>query len=177
MLTFSSKQMELTEGSVCTIHRQAVEMLEEYKYLGTTFDSALKFTSNSIDTLRKCQQQQYLLRKLSSFGISKEIPRTFYWTLIGSLLTFSIICWYNVISPAVENSAVDTSENLVSNYLTTNQRAFIPEQQTLNTACRILQDPFRTVPRAQVAVETPVMISMLQDKEENNLCLDDHSAP
>lgn len=97
MLTFSSKQMELTEESVCTIHRQAVEMLEEYKYLGTTFDSTLKFTSNSKDTLRKCQQQQYLLRKLNSFGISKEIPWTLYWTLIGSLLTFSIICWYNVI--------------------------------------------------------------------------------
>lgn len=53
-------------------------MLEEYKYLGTTFDSTLKLTSNSKDTLRKCQQQQYLLRKLKSFGISKEIPRTFY---------------------------------------------------------------------------------------------------
>lgn len=79
--------------------------------------------------------------------------------------------------PAVENSAADNSENLVSNYLTTNQRAFIPEQQTLNTACRILQDPSRTVPGARVAVETPVMISMLQDTEENDLCLDDHSAP
>lgn len=78
ILTFSSKQMELTEGSVCTIHRQTVEMLEEYNYLGTTFHSTLKFTSNSKDTLRKCQQQQYLLRKLNSFGISKEIPRTFY---------------------------------------------------------------------------------------------------
>lgn len=78
MLTFSSKQMELTEGSVCTIHRQAVEMLEEYKYLGATFDSTLKFTSNSKNTLWKCQQQQYLLRKVNSFGISKEIPKTFY---------------------------------------------------------------------------------------------------
>lgn len=78
MLTFSSKRMELTERSVCIFHRQAVEMLEEYNCIGTTFHRTLKFTSNSKDTLRKCQQQQYLLRKLNSFGISKEIPRTFY---------------------------------------------------------------------------------------------------
>lgn len=77
--------------------------------------------------------------------------------------------------PAVENSAADTSENLVSNYLNTKQRAFIPEQQTLNTAYRILQDPSRTVPRARMAIKMPVMISMLQDTEDNYLCLDDHS--
>ncbi len=34
-MTFSSKQMELATGAVCTINGQAVETVKEYNYLGT----------------------------------------------------------------------------------------------------------------------------------------------
>ena len=75
-----------------------VEFVEEYKYLGTIIDSQLKFSSNTEEIIRKCHQRQYLLRKLNSFGVNKNILQTFYYFFIESTVTFSITCWFYSIS-------------------------------------------------------------------------------
>jgi len=62
VVTFSSKQRELSTGAVTTVLGQTVGVVEKYKYLGTIFVCTLKFASNTEDILRRCQQQKYLLR-------------------------------------------------------------------------------------------------------------------
>ena len=61
VVTLSNKQRA---SVTTTIHGEPVELVEEYKYLGTIFESLLKFSSNAEEILRKCHQRQYLLRKL-----------------------------------------------------------------------------------------------------------------
>ena len=80
VVTFSSKQRDLAEAAVSAIHGSSVEIVEEYKYLGTTFDSTFKFASNTEEILRRCQRWQYLLRKLyrNTFGVNDNILQTFY---------------------------------------------------------------------------------------------------
>jgi len=58
------------------------------KYLGTIFNNLLKCTSNT-DEILKCQQWQYLLRKLNSCGVS-NILNMFYYSFIKSV--FTLLC-------------------------------------------------------------------------------------
>ena len=58
VVTFSNKQRALSTSVTTTIHGEPVELVEEYKYLGTIFDSLLKFSSNTEEILRKCHQRQ-----------------------------------------------------------------------------------------------------------------------
>lgn len=81
-MTFSNRQREQAAAVTTSIQGKLVEIVEEYKYLGTIFDNNLKFASNTEDILRKCQQRQYLLRKLSSIGVKKDILTTVYFTFI-----------------------------------------------------------------------------------------------
>ena len=62
--TFSIQQKALAKGVTTNIHGESVELVEEYKYLGSIFDILLKFTANMVEIRRKCHQRQYLLRKL-----------------------------------------------------------------------------------------------------------------
>ena len=61
VVTFSNKQRALSTSDTTTIY-VPVELVEEYKYLGTIFDSLLKFSSNTEEILRKCHRRQDLLR-------------------------------------------------------------------------------------------------------------------
>lgn len=56
MVVTSSKRRDLAASVTTIIHAEPVELVEEYKYLGITFDQLLKFLSNSEEILRKCQQ-------------------------------------------------------------------------------------------------------------------------
>ena len=51
VVTFSKRQRELAAASIISIHGRPVELVEEYKYLGTIFDSQLKFSSNTEEIL------------------------------------------------------------------------------------------------------------------------------
>ena len=79
VVTFSNKQRELPVVVITTINGKPRVIVEKYKHLGAMFDNLLKFASNMEEILRKCQQQQYLLRKLNSFRISKDILTTYYY--------------------------------------------------------------------------------------------------
>lgn len=87
-----------TNTSVCRIHGEDVEIVNHYKYLGTVFDSQLKFERNSESVVKRAQQRVHLLRRINSFGVSKSILCTVYLSYIESLLTFSFICWFGNIS-------------------------------------------------------------------------------
>lgn len=54
------------------------------------FNHLLNIFSNVDLLLRKCQQSQYLLKKLNSFGVRKKILLVFYYSFIESIITVSI---------------------------------------------------------------------------------------
>lgn len=86
------------------IHGEEVESVTNYKYLGTVFDSRLKFDLNTDAIIKKSHQRIYLLRKLNHFSVSQPILCTFYRSFIESLLTFSFICWFHNLSVRDKNS-------------------------------------------------------------------------
>ncbi len=142
VVTFSKKQRDLAAAVTTTIHGKPVEVVEEYKYLGTIFDNLLKFSSNTEETLRRCQQRLYLLRKLNSFGVSKDILLTFYYSFIESIITFSITCWFHSISIQNRNrlqSTVSVCSKTIG--LPVRTLAHTHGQQALRLAGKIIRDP------------------------------------
>jgi len=85
------KNIDQPEFSI--IHSKEVQIVSEYKHLGTVFDSQLKFDTNAESITNRRQQRIHLMGKLSSFGVFPEIFHSFYQILIGSLSTF--IGWFN----------------------------------------------------------------------------------
>ena len=85
------------------IHDNNVEVVDEYKYLGTTIDNKLKWDRHCSVTYKKCQQRLYCLRKLRSFNIDNTILSMFYKSCIQSVLTFSFICWFGNVSQKDKN--------------------------------------------------------------------------
>ena len=74
------------------IHDNKVEVVDEYKYLGTTIDNRLKWDHHCSVTYKKCQQRLYCLRKL------RVLTSRFYKSCIQSVLKFSSICWFGNVS-------------------------------------------------------------------------------
>ncbi len=77
------------------LYGKEVERIQEYKYLVTIFDTTLKLQQNTEVVIKKVNQRMYVLRKLNSFCVQKNILRTFYTTFIES---FSFLCWYSSLS-------------------------------------------------------------------------------
>ncbi|XP_063324368.2 GTPase IMAP family member 8-like [Pelmatolapia mariae] len=53
VVTFSRRQRDLAASVTTTIHGKPVEVVEEYKYLGTIFDNLLRFSANTEEILRR----------------------------------------------------------------------------------------------------------------------------
>ena len=65
-----------------------------FKYLDILIDDKLSFRDNSDLIYKKSQQRLYLLRKVRSFGVSRELLQIVYKSLVESVLTFNIVVWY-----------------------------------------------------------------------------------
>lgn len=142
IVAFSSKQRQLAEAVITTIQGAPVEVVEEYRYLGTIFDGFLRFASNTEEILKKCHQRQYLLRKLRSFGVDKKILMTFYHSFIENVLTFSFTCWFCSISLQNRTRLHNITKvcSKIIGYPVRSLSVFC-EQQTIKIARRILLDP------------------------------------
>jgi len=81
-----------------TIKNEAVEQVDNFKYLGTILDKNLSFSAHVDSVCKKANQRVYLLRKLKSFDVSAPILETVYRSLIESILTFNIITWFGNLS-------------------------------------------------------------------------------
>ena len=58
-----------------TIKGQIVEMVNDFKYLGTYIDGKLTFKENTDFIFKRCSQRLYLLRKLN-FAVNQNILET-----------------------------------------------------------------------------------------------------
>ncbi len=86
-------EKNISEPKFSIIHNQQVEIVDNYKYLGTVLDSHLKFDANTDTIVKRGQQRIHLLRKLNSLNVCNAVLCAFYQSFIESLLTFSFVCW------------------------------------------------------------------------------------
>ena len=98
-----TKTKELVIGNDSTlepllINDQAVEVVNEFKYLGTLIDQKCNFNKNTTFISKKANQRLYLLRKLASFNINSTILENVYRSFVESILTYNITVWYGNLS-------------------------------------------------------------------------------
>ena len=84
---------------------EIVESVLEYKYLGTIIDDKFTFNQNVIATYKKANSRLYFVRKLSKLNVDSQILEMFYSSIVQSIITFSIICWYG-------NCSMETKDKL-----------------------------------------------------------------
>ena len=122
-------------------HINKVEVVDEYKYLGTTIDNKLKWDRHCNVTYKKCQQRLYWLRKLRSFNIDNTILSMFYKSCIQSVLTFSFICWFGKVSQKDKNK-LQRVVNIISKIIGLKQTSVtaLYEKQILRKANTIIND-------------------------------------
>ena len=77
-----------------SIHNEAVETVTDYKYLGTIIDNKFNFNQNVNAIYRKANSRLYFVRKLSKLRIENRILEIFFTSVVQSVITFSIICWF-----------------------------------------------------------------------------------
>ena len=87
---FAYKASRGVEGASLTL----LNLMSNFKYLGTLIDNKLSFSDNSDLIYKKSQQRLYLLRKLRSLDVSRELLQIVYKSLVESVLTFNIVVWY-----------------------------------------------------------------------------------
>ena len=82
------------------INNQDVEIVDCFKFLGTTISRDLGWVTHVQAIRKKAQQRLYFLRQLKKFGVNKSILVQFYRAIIESVLSFSITTWYGNTSQA-----------------------------------------------------------------------------
>ncbi len=91
-----------------------VHVVGEYKHLGTIIDNRLKFDQNTDVIIKKSNQRLYVLRKLNSFNIQGVILSTFYNLIVESVLSFSFICWFSLLSKKKKENSLQGIINMCS---------------------------------------------------------------
>ena len=90
-----------------------VETVDSFKYLGTIIDTKLSFDDNADHIYKKCQQRLYFLRKLKSFNVCQNVLENVYRSLIESILSFNIVCWFGILK-VIERNKLNRIVNLAN---------------------------------------------------------------
>ena len=78
-----------------SIDKSIVEMCDNFKYLGITFDCKLKWSNHCKLIVSKCKQRLFFLRLLNSFGVKNDILHIFYTSMIESIICYNISLWWS----------------------------------------------------------------------------------
>ena len=108
-----------------SIREQQVELVDSFKFLGTTIPNTLKRDSNAETIAKKAQQRMFFLHQLKKFRVNKTTLTQFYWAVIESVLKivkFSITVWFrcasihnkNMLEGIVKTASKITSSKLPS---------------------------------------------------------------
>ena len=115
-----------------------IEVVDEYKYLGTTTDNKVKWDRS---VTHKCQQRLYHLRKCCVFNVDSTILPMFYKSCIQIVLTFSFICCFGNVRQKDKNN-YQRIVNIGSNVTGLKQSSLtaLHEKQVLGKATKISND-------------------------------------
>ncbi|KAI3376034.1 hypothetical protein L3Q82_016567 [Scortum barcoo] len=83
-----------TEHAPLLIHGEAVERVNNIKFLGIHITSDLTWSMNTAHLVKKAQQRLFFLRKLKRAGLSPQLLTNFYRATIESILCLSAAVWY-----------------------------------------------------------------------------------
>ena len=81
-------------SSPLMIDGRTVEIIQHFKFLGSTISSNLKWELSVVNIVKTAQQRLYFLRRLRSFGLTTQVMLNFYRAVIESVLVFSITVWF-----------------------------------------------------------------------------------
>ena len=70
-----------------------IEVVDGFKYLGTTIDNKLNWIPQAKVTLSKANSRMFFLRKLRSAHVHERILQVFYKAMVESILLFSSVVW------------------------------------------------------------------------------------
>ena len=92
------RRKKCSPPSPLVIHGRTIEIVQHFKFLGSTISSNLKKELNVVSIVKKAQQRLYFLRRLRSFGFTTQVMLNFYRTVIESVLICSITVWFGTIT-------------------------------------------------------------------------------
>ena len=73
--------------------------------MGTIIDSNFSFNQNVNAIYKKASSRLYFVRKLSKLKVDNKLLEIFYTSVVQSVITFSIICWFG-------NCSVESKDKL-----------------------------------------------------------------
>ena len=123
------------------INGSDVEIVDTFKFLGTHISNDLTWEYNVVQIVKKAQKRLYFLRRLKTFGVSKEIMIHFYRSIIESTLSFSITVWYGGITQSERtklNKIVRTASKIIGTKLPTLDSIY--HNRTIKKATSIIRD-------------------------------------
>ena len=138
------------------IEDQDIEIVKEYKYLGTIIDDRLTWSSNTDFLYKKGQQRLFFLRRLRQIHVDSKILYMFYKTCIQSVLTFNFLCWFKNLSVKNKNKIVKIVN--IANKITgiqSNLELFYEDQvkskveKLLSDNSHVLHSEFQFLPSGQ----------------------------
>ncbi|KAI3368038.1 hypothetical protein L3Q82_026864 [Scortum barcoo] len=108
-----------TTTTTLLIHGEAVERVNNIKFLGIHITSDLTWSMNTAHLVKKAQQRLFFLRKLKRAGLSPQLLTNFYRATTESILCLSAAVWYGSctaqdlkgLSPGGENSTGDCGKS------------------------------------------------------------------
>ena len=119
-----------------------VEIVNNFKYLGSIIDSNLNFSDNTDNIFKSCNQRLHLLRRLNSFRVSKNIMETVYKNLIEGILTFNMAMWYGNLNMECRGK-LQRIVNLASKIIGKKQKPLscIYNEMLRKKSVKIINDP------------------------------------
>ena len=84
------------------LNDEIVEVLDSTRLLGTIISSDLKWDANTANIVKKANARMQLLRKVASYGTSRDEMKNIYILFIRSLLEQSATVWHSSLTK--ENS-------------------------------------------------------------------------
>lgn len=123
------------------INGEDIEVVMNYKYLGTMIDNKLTWTCNTDAIYKKGMQRLYFMRKLRQFRVDRDMMRLFYHSFVESILCFCSVAWYFSLSVVNKNKLhkiINMASKIACQPL--NSMAMTVERRVANKAYTICDD-------------------------------------
>ena len=111
-------------------------------YLGTTISKSLEWSSNVRLLHKKANQRLYFVRTLKKFRVDNTIIALFYKSLIQSIISYNLICYFGNATK-IEEKKLNQPRKIVQRLLGTDLPSLddIYHERVLSKLRQIMQDP------------------------------------
>ena len=102
------------------IKGQQVEIVHQYKYLGTILNEKLDWIENLTMLLKKGNQRLYFLKSLKSLRVKPDLLKT-YQATVKSVICYGSLCFYNslrIVDAAKLRQVVKNASRLTGSEVT-----------------------------------------------------------